>query len=464
MIGITGWGCYIPRYRLTGEKFAEAWGGSKSGSRSAANHDEDTITMAAQAALECLDGHDPLEVDRLYFASTTRPYLEHQNAAVIAAVADLRHDIMASDFGASVRASTNALRAAYDAVKADNAERVMVCAADMRMVAPGDPAERAIGDGAAALMVGRGKPVAVIQGFFSTSRVFLDYWRTQSDTYVQAGDPKFITDKGIMEQLPEAAEELIEAMDLAKKEVSKMVCYAPDMRVRRGLEKKLGFPPEAYLQDNPQATIGNTGTAQVFLSLIAALDKSKPGDKIVVLNHSSGADACLLEVTEHIEEFKTTLQQQIEAGRPVPSYAKWLKFRKVIPQEEINVWNSAPVHWREEKQNVRRLARKCKSCGAVQFPVRYKCWSCGGEEMETYKLQRRGEVFTFTLDSLVPNPDPPTPMVSADLEGGGRLYTQMTDVDAKQVEIGMPVEMVFRKLHQGGGYYTYFWKFRPVGG
>jgi hydroxymethylglutaryl-CoA synthase len=99
----------------------------------------------------------------------------------------------------------------------------------------------------------------------------------------------------------------------------------------------------------------------------------------------------------------------------------------------------------------------------VQFPVRYKCWNCGKEEMGTVKLARRGEVFTFTLDSLVPNPEQPTPMVSVDLEGGGRLYTQMSDVDPKTVKIGMKVEMVFRKLHEGGGFYNYFWKFRPVG-
>jgi len=427
-----------------------------------ANHDEDTVTMAAEAALECLDGHDPLEIDRLYFATTTRPYLEHQNAAIIAAVADLRRDIVAADFGSSLRASTNALRAAYDAVKADNADQVMVCASDVRMAAPGDPAERTIGDGAAALMIGRKKPVAVFKDFFSSSRMFMDHWRRQGDPYIQSGDPKFITDEGIMTQLPEIVDELLSAMDLAKEEVASVVYYAPDMRLRRGLDKKLGFPGEAYLQENPQAMIGDTGNAQVFLSLLAALENSKPGDKIVLVNYGSGADACLLEVTDEIGNFKCSLKAQLDAGRPVPSYAKYLKYRKVLPGEDINVWASQPVLWREEKPNVRRLAGKCKACGAIQFPLRYRCWQCGGEDMETHKLSRRGEVFTFTLDSLVPNPDPPTPMVSVDLEGGGRVYTQMTDVDPKTVEIGMKVELVFRRLHEGGGFNNYFWKFRPV--
>jgi 3-hydroxy-3-methylglutaryl CoA synthase len=332
------------------------------------------------------------------------------------------------------------------------------------MAPPGDPGERSLGDGAGALLIGTNKPVAVFKQFLSNSYDFLDYWRTPKDQYLQVGDAKFITDKGIMVHLPEIAGQILEAMDLAKEEISAVVYYSPDMGTRRGLDKKLGFNKNAYLQENPQAVIGNTGNAQVFLGLLAALAKAKPGDKILVIGQGSGADAILLEVTEHIADFKTSLSDQIAKGRAISSYAKYLRFRHILPQEDINVWASAPVLLREEKPNVRRLAKKCKACGAVQFPLRYKCWNCGGQEMGTVKLSRKGEVFTFTLDTLVPNPDPPTPMVSVDLEGGGRLYTQMTDVDQKKVEIGMKVELVFRKLHEGGGFNNYFWKFRPAAG
>src|SRR4030042_1640699 len=103
MIGIIGWGCYVPRYRLTGEIFKAAWGASGKVERSVANYDEDAVTMGAEAALLAVAGHDPLEVDRLYFASVSAPYLEHQNAALVAAVADLRQDIFAADFGGSGR-------------------------------------------------------------------------------------------------------------------------------------------------------------------------------------------------------------------------------------------------------------------------------------------------------------------------------------------------------------------------
>jgi len=461
MIGIVGLGCYVPRYRLTGEGFAAAWGGSKSGQRSVANHDEDSLTMACEAALECLDGHDPAGVGRVYFASTSHPYLEHQNASMVAAVADLGTEVMAADFAGSVRAGTTAVRAARDAVAADGDGKALVLAADLRLASPGDAAERSIGDAAAALLIGKDDPYAVFKGFHSSSKVFIDHWRKSGDPYIQSGDAKFINDMGIMTILPEAVNNTLDALDLARDEISRVVYYSPDMRLRRGLDKKLGFPGEAYLQDNPQAKIGDAGSAQVILGLIAALAKAKPGDLILVAGYSSGADAFVLEATDRVSELKTSLAGQIEAGRTLSSYARYLQFRGQLPTEDINVWASPPVLWREEKVNVRRIGGKCVSCGAINYPPRPICYNCDGRQMEDYKISRTGEVFTFTLDSLVPNPDALTPMVSVDLDGGARLYAQMTDTNPAEVEIGMKVEMVFRRLHQGGGYNNYFWKFRP---
>jgi uncharacterized OB-fold protein len=53
-------------------------------------------------------------------------------------------------------------------------------------------------------------------------------------------------------------------------------------------------------------------------------------------------------------------------------------------------------------------------------------------------------------------------MVAADLEGGGRFYTQLTDGDPDAVTFDLPVELTFRRFHEGGGLVNYFWKFRPL--
>jgi hydroxymethylglutaryl-CoA synthase len=462
MIGITGWGCYVPRYRLTGKLISGSWGGSESGQRSIASHDEDTVTMAAQSALECMSGRDRANVDRLYLASVSLPYLEHQNAAIVAMIADLKSDMMTLDFCGSVRAGTQALRSAYEAIKSDEAKSALVSASDIRMAKPGEPIERTIGDGAASLLIGKDNPVAIFEKFHSTSKVFLDHHRRASDDFVSSGDAKYINDKGILLQLPEVVNNLFDEIDLAREEIAKVVYYAPDLRLRKALNKKLGFKKESYIENNPKELIGDTGNAQVVLSLIAALSKSKPGDRILVLGYGSGADAIILQVTENIKNFKTDLYEQLDSGREINSYAKYLKFRGIVPGEDINIWTSTPVLHREERQNYRLYGGLCKSCQAVQYPPRYKCWNCGKDEMEEKKISRFGKIFTFTVDYLPPTPDPPTTMVSVDLDGGGRFYGQMTDEDPDEIEIGQKVEMVIRKLHEGGGFNNYFWKLRPV--
>ena len=50
------------------------------------------------------------------------------------------------------------------------------------------------------------------------------------------------------------------------------------------------------------------------------------------------------------------------------------------------------------------------------------------------------------------------------LDEGPMVTAQLTDVDASEVQIGMPVEMVTRKLRDDGderGMIVYGYKFRP---
>jgi len=76
MVGITSYGAYIPLHRLSKAEIARAWGESPvPGEKAVANHDEDSITMAVAAGMDCLKGIDMKTLDGLYFASTAFPYL-----------------------------------------------------------------------------------------------------------------------------------------------------------------------------------------------------------------------------------------------------------------------------------------------------------------------------------------------------------------------------------------------------
>ena len=75
--------------------FAPNLAGSAKGERAMANWDEDAVTMAYEAARDCLPAGDPLKerahVDAVYFASTSMPFSDRQNAGIVAQVMDQVH-------------------------------------------------------------------------------------------------------------------------------------------------------------------------------------------------------------------------------------------------------------------------------------------------------------------------------------------------------------------------------------
>ena len=77
MPGISSVGAYIPKYRLPRSVFAQAWGsGGGAGERAVASYDEDTLSLAVNAAVDALNAQGRDDVDAVFFASTTAPYKE----------------------------------------------------------------------------------------------------------------------------------------------------------------------------------------------------------------------------------------------------------------------------------------------------------------------------------------------------------------------------------------------------
>ena len=82
-------------------------------------------------------------------------------------------------------------------------------------------------------------------------------------------------------------------------------------------------------------------------------------------------------------------------------------------------------------------------------------------------LSGRGEVYSFTTMYNVPQgfeDQKPYTVGLIKLDEGPMVTAQLTDVDSKDVKIGMRVEMVTRKLREDGneGQIIYGYKFRPI--
>lgn len=82
-------------------------------------------------------------------------------------------------------------------------------------------------------------------------------------------------------------------------------------------------------------------------------------------------------------------------------------------------------------------------------------------------LSGRGEIYSFTTMYNVPQgfeEQKPYTIGLIKLDEGPMVTAQLTDVDSKDVKIGMRVEMVTRKLREDGneGQIIYGYKFRPL--
>lgn len=127
-----------------------------------------------------------------------------------------------------------------------------------------------------------------------------------------------------------------------------------------------------------------------------------------------------------------------------------------------------PRHWRLRKQRYRLVGEVCPHCDTKIFPPRDVCPECHQEAKALYQFSGRGEVYSYTTVYDPPagfEENAPYTVAMVKLEEGPLVTAQLTDLGDQPVEIGTPVEMVTRRLHQDGderGMIVYGYKFRPV--
>ena len=127
-----------------------------------------------------------------------------------------------------------------------------------------------------------------------------------------------------------------------------------------------------------------------------------------------------------------------------------------------------PRHWRLKAQRYGLVGEACPHCEAKIFPPRDVCPNCGGEAKTAYAFSGKGEVYSYTTIYEAPagyDETAPYTVALVKLQEGPLVTAQLTDLGNQPVEIGMPVEMVTRRLRSDGderGILVYGYKFRPA--
>jgi 3-hydroxy-3-methylglutaryl CoA synthase len=434
-----------------------------------ANFDEDSVSMAVAAGLDCLAGRDRQDIDGLLFATTTPPYAEKGCASIIATALDLRRDIFTADITDVLRAGTTALKQALDSVAAGSARQVLVIASDNRQGAPKGEAERNSGDGAAAFVISGDGVIAEHEGSYSISENMMDVWRSAGDQFLRSWEDRFAIEEGLERILGDAIAGFMERQGISARDVGKLALYAPDGRRHAQLVRQMGFAPE-QVQDAMFGRLGNTGAAFVPILLASALEDTASGQLIVAASYGDGSDVLGFRVTSQAGNGRSAygVGGYLNTGTALDSYETYARWRDVWvtdagsrrPQSQSP---SVSALWREGDRNIRFYGATCNQCGFVQYPPQRVCVSCRARDDSTpVRLSDRpGRVFTYSMDYLAGTTDTPLVIAVVDFDGGGRALCMMTDRELDEIQIGMPVEMSFRKLRVVNGIHNYYWKAIP---
>jgi len=483
MIGITSYGAYIPRLRLDRMAIFQAMGWFApalmmvaQGERSMCNWDEDAITMAVAASRDCLRGQDKQKLDAVYLASTTQPFADRQNAGIVSAALNLKDNLITADFTSSQKASTTAMITALESVKSGERNRILVTATDRRETKAAYFYEMWFGDGAASLIAGDTDVIAEYKGSYSLTHEFVDHYRGSDKKYDYVWEERWARDAGYGRIIPEVVNGLFEKLGISMDDVDKLVYPCIFKRDHRNIAAQLGATSDK-LVDNMHAVCGETGTAHPFVMFIAALEKARPGDRILMIGFGQGANALLFEVTENITRLaeRNGVAGSLANKKTVDNYLKWLKFRDLIQTEmgiraEAPTQTAATVLWRKNKMILGLVGGRCRECGTPQFPKMDICVNpdCGAfhseEDYEFADVSAR--VKTFTADMLSVSVDPPAIYGMVQFEGGGRLIADFTDCELDDLKVGLPVQMAFKRkgVDPQRGFVNYFWKAVAVPG
>jgi hydroxymethylglutaryl-CoA synthase len=460
--GIVSWGWYLPRFRMERAQLGAVLhtdGGT--GSRSVASYDEDTVTMgveAARRALCCVEGPGVAEPGSLWFATTRPPYLDKTNATAIAAACDLPDALGAYDVAGSIRSGIAALRAA-----AADRNGGLAVLSDLRMGRPGSVDESRGGDGAAAFLFGS-DPAAEVLACASVSDEFLDRWRSEGDVGARAWDERWSADI-YLPLIERVANDVLKASGLSIDDIDHAVVSCSVPRVTRQFSVKLSSATRTF---DPAPTAGYLGAADIGIQLAAALERSAPGEHILVVLGADGADAMVLRTTDAVAQRRTGHAPERATGLVVDPVT-YLTWRGVLdrepPRRPEPEAPASPASARNERWKFAFVGSRCDRCGTRHLPPQRVCMSCGSADRMTADpvSSLRATVRNFTVDHLAYSPAPPSVVSVVDFDGGGRYRCQLTDVVPEEVVAGSRVEMVFRLVSvSGNGIRNYFWKARPI--
>jgi hydroxymethylglutaryl-CoA synthase len=457
---LVGYGTYIPAFRLSRAGMA---GGR--GNRAIAAYDEDTTSLAVEAGRRALSATPGCRPTRLAFATTLPAYADRTNATAVHAALGLAPSAAAYDMIGAVRSTLGAMRAICDGVR-PGAPALLV-AADIRTGLPGSADERDGGDGAAALLFASDGPCVaeVLAHSVATEEIF-DRWRVPGEIASKVWEERF-GETALVPLARDALSDALKTADLRIDDVDRVIVTGTNARAIATVRRDVGDSDK--VTDDRMQQLGNSGAAHPWILLADVLERSAPGELIMLLVLADGAECIVFRAGELAGAFVPTQRVDAQIDGLAVSHEDAMVWRGILRREPPRRPDpdrpAAPPTLRNAAWKFAFVGGRCMSCGTRHLPAERVCLRCGRVDvMEPEPLAGlQGRIVTFAVDHLAFSVAPPVVVAVVDFDGGGRLQCEVTDVDPTAVAVGDRVELTFRRLYTtADGVHDYFWKVRPA--
>jgi len=335
VVGIVGYGAYVPRYRIRAVDIAAQWGreGGR-GEKTVPGIDEDTITISFESARHAIAraSVDPRRIGALYIGSESHPYAVKPSGTVVAEALGIGPNVHVADFEFACKAGTEAMFCALSHVTAGQMDHALAIGADTSQGAPGDPLESTASAGGAAYLFGRGEKVlAEVLHTHSITSDTPDFWRREGRPYPSHAG-RYTGEPAYFEHVLSCARAILEKANIAPAEIAHVVLHMPNEKFPLVAAGKLGFSRAQLEASFLVPEMGNTYSGSSPMGLAAALDQAKTGELILLVSYGSGAgsDGFVFRATEALAEAvgrAPKVRDQLQGKRVYLDYAAYAKHR-----------------------------------------------------------------------------------------------------------------------------------------
>ena len=223
-VGFTGYGAYVPRYRIPAKEIARVWAGGKAAlpvkEKAVPGMDEDVITMSIEAARNALARAEihAHQLRAVWVGSESHPYAVKPTSTVVAEAIGAVPNVQAGDWEFACKAGTEAIVAAMGFVGSGMADYAMAIGMDTAQGRPGDALEYTAAAGGAAFIIGPAESsLATINVSYSYVTDTPDFWRREYQKYPEHG-VRFTGEPAYFSHVTSSASTLMEALGVTAKD------------------------------------------------------------------------------------------------------------------------------------------------------------------------------------------------------------------------------------------------------